>query len=173
MGKQQLVEIAKALSGQARILVMDEPTAALISREVSLLFETTQSLRDAGVGIVYISHRLDEVEAIAQRIVVLRDGNTVGDVAMADVSRAEIVRLMAGRDVESMYPTRAGEVGQAVLEVSRLARTGHFEDVTFQVCAGESDRILVFGRGGIVAEFERTQASQAAQLSAAAGDERA
>jgi ribose transport system ATP-binding protein len=137
VGRQQLVEIAKALSSKARILVMDEPTAALTSREVHLLFETIASLRAQGVGLIYISHRLDEVEQVAQRITVLRDGNVAGDVAMADVSRADIVRMMVGRAVEALYPARHGEPGEPILEVENLTRPGAFENVSFTVRAGE------------------------------------
>ncbi len=138
VGKQQLVEIAKALSHrQTRVLVMDEPTAALTSREVHLLFETIAHLRAQGVAIVYISHRLDEVEQVAQRVTVLRDGIAAGAVAMQDTSRAEIVRLMVGRDVETLYPARNGVPGEVVLEVSGLSRGHHFQDVDFSVRAGE------------------------------------
>jgi ABC-type sugar transport system ATPase subunit len=137
VGNQQLVEIAKALSGNARILVMDEPTAALNTREVEALFETIASLRAEGVGIIYISHRLDEIEQIAQRITVLRDGTVAGDAPMASVTRREIVRMMVGREVESLYPARQGTVGDTVLEVSGLTRPGAFENVSFTVRAGE------------------------------------
>ena len=137
VGQQQLVEIAKALSGQARILVMDEPTAALTAREVHLLFETIGELRAQGVGIIYISHRLDEVEQIAQRVAVLRDGRAVGEVAMSEVSRREIVRLMVGRDVESTHSPRDHAAQKTVLQVSDLGRSGAFERVNFEVRAGE------------------------------------
>ena len=137
VGQQQLVEIAKALSANARILVMDEPTAALTSREVELLFETIGNLRAQGVGIIYISHRLDEVEQIASRVLVLRDGNNVGDVAMEATSRAEIVYLMVGREVEHYSGARAQGPGALVLEVANLSRAGHFEEVNFSVREGE------------------------------------
>ena len=137
VGQQQLVEIAKALSANARILVMDEPTAALTSREVHLLFETIGNLRAQGVGIVYISHRLDEVEQITSRVLVLRDGNNVGDVEMKSTSRAQIVHLMVGREVESFASARAQEAGAVVLEVENLARPAHFENVNFEVREGE------------------------------------
>lgn len=137
VGQQQLVEIAKALSREARILVMDEPTAALTSREVSLLFETIGSLRAQGVGIVYISHRLDEVEAIADRVAVLRDGVAVGEQPMSAVSRAQIVHLMVGREVESHAKSRGVNQREIVLQVADLTRPHRFEDVSFEVRAGE------------------------------------
>ena len=137
VGQQQLVEIAKALSANARILVMDEPTAALTSREVELLFETIGNLRAQGVGIIYISHRLDEVEQITSRVLVLRDGNNVGDVAMETTSRAEIVHLMVGREVEHYSGAREQPPGEIVLEVANLTRPNHFENVSFEVREGE------------------------------------
>ena len=137
VGQQQLVEIAKALSREARILVMDEPTAALTSREVSLLFETIASLRAQGVGIVYISHRLDEVEEIADRVAVLRDGTAVGEQKMSAVTRAQIVHLMVGREVESHAQSRGTNEREIVLQVAGLTRPHRFEDVSFEVRAGE------------------------------------
>ena len=138
VGQQQLVEIAKALSRPgARVLVLDEPTAALTSREVTRLFDTIAQLRASGVGLVYISHRLDEVQEIADRVTVLRDGVVAADAPMSELSRREIVKLMVGRDVETLYPARGGEVGDAVLEVAGLSRPNAFEDVNFAVRAGE------------------------------------
>jgi len=138
VGEQQLVEIAKALSRPgARLLVLDEPTAALTSREVALLFQTIASLRASGVGLIYISHRLDEVQEIADRVTVLRDGLGAGDSPMSELSRREIVRLMVGRDVETLYPTRTSELGEPILKVTRLGRPRAFEDVSFEVRAGE------------------------------------
>ena len=151
VGQRQLVEIAKALAvdpagstSAARVLVMDEPTAALTPREVDVLFETIGSLRRQGVGIVYISHRLDEVRRVAQRVMVLRDGSVAGVVAASEVGRGDIVRMMVGRDVKR----RAGQVeaatpparreGAAALGVSRLSRGRAFHDVTFDVRPGEN-----------------------------------
>jgi ribose transport system ATP-binding protein len=149
VGQRQIVEIAKALSAAmaARILVMDEPTAALTPREVDVLFDTIASLRRQGVGIIYISHRLDEVERVAQRVMVLRDGNVAGVIGAADVSRGEIVRMMVGRDMATNSGRRdvtsSGGVAvradaPAALEVSNLSRTGRFHDVSFSVRPGEA-----------------------------------
>lgn len=137
VGKQQIVEIAKALSREARVLVMDEPTAALTPREVRLLFATIERLRKRGVGVVFISHRLDEVEEIAQRVLVLRDGRVAGEAVMADCSRAEIVRMMVGRDLETIYPSRNDTEGAPALQLSALSRRRAFEDVNMTVRAGE------------------------------------
>ena len=137
VGQQQLVEIAKALSREARILVMDEPTAALTSRGVSLLFETIGGLRAQGVGIVYISHRLDEVEAISDRVAVLRDGVAVGEQPMNAVSRAQIVHMMVGREVESHAQSRGVNNREIVLQVNNLTRPNRFKNVNFEVRAGE------------------------------------
>ncbi len=137
VGKKQLVEIAKALSGQVRVLVMDEPTAALTSREVARLFEAIELLRARGVAIVYISHRLDEVEEIATHLTVLRDGDVVGALTTEQITRTEIVRLMVGRAVETLYPTRQGEAGATKLEVSGLTRGRVFQDVSFSIGEGE------------------------------------
>jgi ABC-type sugar transport system ATPase subunit len=137
IGKQQTVEIAKALSIRAKILVMDEPTAALTPHEVNLLFETIARLRDQGVAIIYISHRLDEVEQIAQRVTVLRDGNVAGTVQMNEVTRRDLVRMMVGRDLATIYPTRHGVRGDTALEVAHLSRQGAFTDVSFTVREGE------------------------------------
>jgi rhamnose transport system ATP-binding protein len=108
MAEQQLVEIAGALGADARILVMDEPTAALSDRETARLFGLLRDLRAKGAGIVYISHRLEEVETLADRVSVLRDGELVAARRMTDVTRAELIRLMVGREIQAVYPTRVG-----------------------------------------------------------------
>jgi ABC-type sugar transport system ATPase subunit len=141
VGERQIVEIARALSGAARILVFDEPTAALNARETRSLFETIATLRARGVGMIYISHRLDEVEEIAQTVTVLRDGSVAGDAAIADLSRRDIVHMMVGREIgtagEGVGAATSSEPGQPVLEVDGLTRRGQFERVGFSVRAGE------------------------------------
>ncbi|HEY3268829.1 MAG TPA: sugar ABC transporter ATP-binding protein [Armatimonadota bacterium] len=143
VARQQIVEIAKALSREARILVMDEPTAALAPREVDRLFETIAALRAQGVGIIYISHRLDEVQQVASRVTVLRDGRVAGDVPMGGVSRADIVRMMIGRDLEAAAPPPDAEKGDTVLDVRRLCRGRRYQDISFSVRAGEI--VALFG----------------------------
>src|SRR5207245_1078788 len=106
MPEQQLVEIARALGANARILVMDEPTASLAEREVQNLFRIIGELRAQGVGILYISHRLDELYQIADRVTVLRDGQTVSSCALADIDRAELIRRMVGREIATVFPKR-------------------------------------------------------------------
>lgn len=134
---QQLVEIAKALSLDARVLVMDEPTAALSGVEVERLFEVARSLRDQGAAILFISHRFEEVFALCDRITVLRDGAYVSTDPTADLTTDGLVRRMVGRDVETLFPKQDSEVGEVVLEVDGLTRAGFFVDVGFEVRAGE------------------------------------
>ena len=117
MPEQQLVEIAKAIGADARIVIMDEPTAALTEREVQSLFEVIRRLRGDRVGIVYISHRLEEVFAIADRITVLRDGETVGTVATGGVSPSELIRMMVGRELTTVFPKRDVPLGEVALEL--------------------------------------------------------
>lgn len=123
IGQQQLVEIAKALSINARVLIMDEPTSSLSQREADQLMGVIGQLRDRGVGILYISHRLAEVEAIADRVTVLRDGRNAGDLPRQSISHAAMVGLMVGRDVSRFYQRSSHQPGETVLEVERLVTT--------------------------------------------------
>jgi len=134
---QQIVEIAKAISLDARVLVMDEPTAALSGHEVDRLFAVARSLRDAGAAVLFISHRLDEVFALCQRVTVMRDGQFVSSDPVSDMSVDQLVRRMVGREISALFPKNEAEVGDTVLEVSELTRTGVFANVTFEVRAGE------------------------------------
>ena len=134
---QQLVEIAKALSFDARVLVMDEPTAALSGVEVDRLFGVARSLRDAGTAVLFISHRFDEVFALCQRITVMRDGAWVSTDPIADVTVDQVVRRMVGREVSSLYPHQDRTAGEVLLEVEGLTSHGVFSDVSFRVRAGE------------------------------------
>jgi rhamnose transport system ATP-binding protein len=155
MPEQQLVEIAKALGANARVLILDEPTASLTERETERLFEILMRLRARGVGIIYISHRLEELMRIADRVTVLRDGECVGsrDVrehvgssAARTVGQAELIRLMAGREVSAIFPKREVPIGEPLLEVRGLvSRAAGIREVTFEVRAGE-----IFGLAGLV-----------------------
>ncbi len=134
---QQLVEIAKALSFEAQVLVMDEPTAALSGVEVDRLFAVARSLRDAGAAVLFISHRLDEVFSLCQRLTVMRDGRWVSTDPVAELTVDHVVRRMVGREVSSMYPKQNAALGEARLRVHGLTRHGVFEDVSFTVHSGE------------------------------------
>jgi rhamnose transport system ATP-binding protein len=134
---QQLVEIAKALSFEARVLVMDEPTAALSGVEVDRLFNVTQSLRTAGAAVLFISHRLNEVFALCQRITVMRDGAWVSTDLVADVTVDQVVRRMVGRDVSSLFPKQDTDPGDVLLDVRGLTRYGVFSGVSIRVRSGE------------------------------------
>ena len=136
IAEQQLVEIAKALSLEARIVVMDEPTAALSAVEVNRLFGVTTALRESGVAVLFISHRLEEVFALCQRVTVLRDGHLVLTRELPGLSADDLVRAMVGRDLP-VRETAAQTTGKTVLEVERLTREGVFLDISLQVRAGE------------------------------------
>jgi rhamnose transport system ATP-binding protein len=146
MPEQQIVEIAKAIGANARVLILDEPTASLTSREMERLFSVIANLRDRGVGIVYISHRLEEISAIAGRVTVLRDGNSIATRAMNEISREDLIRLMVGREVSAIFPKREVAIGEVVLETRRLgSRAAGVQDVSLKVHAGE-----IVGLAGLV-----------------------
>ncbi len=146
IGQQQLVEIAKALSTNARVLIMDEPTSSLSTRESENLFKVIRDLRSRGVTIVYISHRLGEVKALADRVTVLRDGENAGELAREEISHGTMVKLMVGRDLSQFYPHEPHQPGHVVLEVSGLRTPAHpRHEVSFSVHAGE-----IVGLAGLV-----------------------
>ncbi len=142
---RQLIEISRSLLSGARVLILDEPTAVLSSREIDRLFSLLASLRSRGVGLVFISHKLDEVMAITDRVNVLRDGELIATRPTADVSVPELVRLMVGRQIDDYYPTPPASGGEVVLEVKSLSRRGYFEDVSFSLRRGE-----ILGLAGLV-----------------------
>lgn len=144
IARQQLVEIAKALSMDARMLILDEPTAALTGHEIEQLFRVVDDLKAKGVGMVFISHHLEEIARIADTVAVLRDGEFVAEVP-ANTEEDELVRLMVGREIEDQYPRVAGEPGIPVLEVKNISSADKFHDVSFTVHAGE-----VVGMAGLV-----------------------
>jgi len=135
--QQQLVEIAKALAFEARIIVMDEPTAALTAHETARLLDVIRDLRSGGIGIVYISHRLDEILAIADRVMVLRDGANVDERPIERVTRGELIERMVGRELKDEFPARSVKLGPPRLEVTGLGRGGAVRDVSFSVRRGE------------------------------------
>jgi len=155
MPEQQIVEIAKAIGADAKIVIMDEPTASLTEREVESLFRVIALLKAHGVGIVYISHRLEEVFAIADRITVLRDGETVGTSARAGIDRARLISLMVGRELSAVFPKRTIPLGEVALEVRQLSHlaTG-VADVSLSVRRGE-----ILGLAGLVGSG-RTQLAE-------------
>ena len=143
---QQLVEIAKALALDARLLILDEPTAALGGAETELLFQQVENLKADGVGIIYISHRLEEIRQIADRIVVMRDGEKVAEHERGDVPVRTIVESMVGRSLERMFPTIPEPEDEPVLQVANLTSAfGAFADVSFEVRKGE-----IFGIAGLI-----------------------
>ena len=146
MPEQQIVEIARAIGANARIVVMDEPTASLTTQEVERLFQVISRLRESQVGVIYISHRLEEIFAVADRITVLRDGLTVDTRAAAAVERSELIRLMVGREISAVFPKEAIEIGEPVLEIEALtSAAAGIRDVTLTVRRGE-----ILGIAGLV-----------------------
>lgn len=144
IGQQQLVEIAKALSKEAKLLVLDEPTAALTESEVETLFTILRDLKKRGVGMVYISHKLNEVFEMSDRITVLRDGKTIGTHNAADLTKEKVIELMVGREVGNIFPEPDHEFGETVLEIKNLtaystdaANKKLVDDVSFNVKKGE------------------------------------
>jgi rhamnose transport system ATP-binding protein len=134
---QQIVEIAKAISTKANVIVMDEPTAALSSKEVERLFSVARNLKEKGCAVVFVSHRLDEVFALCDRITIMRDGSTVSTALTSALDEPQVIRAMVGRDVSELFPKLEATIGEVVLEVDNLAREGQFENISFNVRAGE------------------------------------
>jgi len=144
LAERQVIEIARALAVDARVLILDEPTSALTSTEVDRLFAILRELRAAGRSIVFISHRLPEVFAVADRITVLKDGQIVDTVATSETTEEQVVAMMVGRDIALAFPPRASSVGAPMLTVEHLDAAGQFADVSFTIHAGE-----IVGFGGI------------------------
>ena len=146
MPQQQLVEIARALGAEAKVLIMDEPTASLSDEDTRNLFSVIKQLRDQGVGIIYISHRLEELPLIADRVTVLRDGRTIDTREMSEVNRQQLIQLMVGRELSAVFPKRAVELGDVVLELRQLGcGASGIHDVNLSVRAGE-----IVGLAGLV-----------------------
>ncbi|EMF5217654.1 sugar ABC transporter ATP-binding protein [Pseudomonas aeruginosa] len=145
IGHQQMVEIARNLIGDCRLLILDEPTAMLTAREVDMLFEQVERLRERGVAIVYISHRLEEVARISQRIAVLRDGRLVCVEPIERYDADQLVTLMVGRELGERFDLGPRQTGAPLLRVERLSRRGKVHEVSFEVRAGE-----IFGISGLI-----------------------
>lgn len=155
VGQQQMVEICKALMADAKVIIMDEPTAALAQSETVALFKVIESLRKKGVSMVYISHRMEEIFELCDRITVLRDGSYIGVKNIPETNMNEIVKMMIGREIGERYPSRNVKIGKEVLKVKELTRKGTFHDVNFSVRAGE-----VLGVSGLMGAG-RTEIMQA------------
>src|SRR4051812_33858068 len=146
MPQQQLVEIARALGADARVLILDEPTASLSKEDTDNLFRVVRELRDDGVGMIYISHRLEELPVIADRVTVLRDGTTIATREMKDVNREQLIQMMVGRELSAVFPKRVVPIGDTVLELRRVCcAAGSVRDVDLTVRAGE-----IVGLSGLV-----------------------
>jgi len=137
VGQQQMVEIARAIATDAKLIVMDEPTAALTDREIESLFKVIDSLKTQGVSIIYISHRMEEIFNICDRITILRDGQYIGTENIAETSFEEIVKMMVGRELGEQFPERDRPVGDVIFEVANLGRAGYFKDINFDIKEGE------------------------------------
>lgn len=137
VAQQQLVEIAKALSRDARILIMDEPTAALTKHECEGLYAVAESLRDKGVSIIFISHKFEDMYRLASRVTVFRDAQYIGSWNVNEISNADLIRAMVGRPLDKMYPQKTAEIGERFFEVRNLSKAGYFQDVSFDVRRGE------------------------------------
>ncbi len=145
IAQQQMVEIARAFSINARILIMDEPTSSLTLHEVDDLFRLVRRLREEGTGIIFISHRLEELYSLADRVTILRDGAYVGTQSMQEVTRDELIRMMVGRTITNLFPKQEVQAGEVVLKVEHLTCAGSFHDVSFELRRGE-----ILGMAGLV-----------------------
>ncbi|WP_461611311.1 sugar ABC transporter ATP-binding protein [Cytobacillus kochii] len=137
VGQQQMIEIARAIAANSEVLIMDEPTAALTDREIDTLFTVIDQLRKENVAIIYISHRMEEIFKMCDRITVLRDGQSIGTKYTTDTSFDEIVKMMVGREIGERYPTRTATIGDVFFKVENLSMKDHFSNISFDVRKGE------------------------------------
>lgn len=137
VGQQEMVQIASVVHQDAKVVVFDEPTALLANEEVNQLFEMIDMLKGRGYGIIYISHRLEEIFQICDRVTVFKDGEYVDTVNVKDTDQDGLVKMMVGRDIEDMYGIEKGEIGETVLKVENLTSKGKFEDISFEVKRGQ------------------------------------
>ena len=145
VAQQQMVEIAKALSLHAKIIIMDEPTAALTKRESEELYRIARKLRDEGVSIIFISHRFEDMYALATRVTVFRDAKYIGTYDVDEITNADLIKAMVGREISDLFPKPQVQIGEEILRVEGLSRTGYFKDVSFHVNKGE-----ILGLTGLV-----------------------
>ena len=144
VAKKQIVEIMHAINNNSHILIMDEPSAVLTDRELEVMFRIVKQLRDEGITIIYISHRLDEIFGLCSNVSVLRDGRHIDTIPVASIDRQGLINMMVGREMGQEYPKEVGNVGGTILEVKNLSR-GILQDISFEVKSGE-----VFGISGLV-----------------------
>lgn len=137
VAQQQIVEIAKALSTNARIIIMDEPTAALTRRESEELYRITEELKKKGRSIIFISHRLEDMYRLADRVTVLRDAKYIGTWQVSEITEEQLITAMVGRKITQLFPKRNSDIGEEILAVENLRRIGYFEDISFNVRKGE------------------------------------
>ncbi len=137
VAKQQLVEIVKAVSHEAEIIIMDEPTSALSDTEIKHLLKTVLSLRDEGKSIVFISHKMEEIYGVCDRVTILRDGKFIHSDLVGNVPEKELIRMMVDRDISAMFPKQEAKIGEVVLEVRGLRKKGNFQDISFILHRGE------------------------------------
>lgn len=144
VAKKQIVEIMHAINNDSRVLIMDEPSAVLTDRELAVMFRIVKQLREKGITIIYISHRLDEVFELCDNVTVLRDGQHIGTLPTKELTRQDLIHMMVGREMGQEYPKEKGNIGGTILEVKNLS-AGILKDISFEVKAGE-----VFGISGLV-----------------------
>ena len=137
IAQKHVVQIARALVGESRVLILDEPTASLSQRECAELFRIARKLRDAGCALLFITHKFDEIFELADRYAVFRDGASVGEGLLAATDRDELIRLMVGRPVEQLFPKHESRLGDELLRVENLGRDGQFEEINFALRRGE------------------------------------
>ena len=145
VAQMQMVEIAKAISHEAKVIIMDEPSSALSDREVATLFKIIRDLKNRGVAIVYISHKMEEIAQIADTVTVLRDGKYVGSKPAAELDQSTLISMMVGRTIDSLFPEATGQLGEVVLSVKNGSIPGKFHDISFDLRAGE-----VLGLAGLM-----------------------
>jgi len=145
VAKKQIVEIMHAINNNSKLLIMDEPSAVLTDRELEVMFRIVRQLREKGITIIYISHRLDEVFELCDNVTVLRDGQHIKTMATSEVDKHGLITMMVGREMGQEYPKEVGDIGGTILEVKHLVRNGVLKDISFQVRSGE-----VFGISGLV-----------------------